>query len=347
MGIGFRGAELQLDLLYRRGKYENGFMHGPGPCYFEDGKFHPARINFTAVAHPEETGGGHRALETLLHEGGHAAHFSNILMPGACFSQEFAPTSVALAETQSMLMDAFLDDPAWLARYARNLSGSPMTGNLITEIVTEKHRLLPMDFRSLLAVPFAEKAIYELPDGSLTPGKIKAVVREAEKRLFLGQESPRPVLSVPHLLAGESSAYYHAYLLAWLGVFQVREYFHDRYGYMTDNPRIGPELEEKAWSYGNSRNFPEMIRCLTGRDFSPDAAVREVNMSKEEALETARKTIRTMEEKAAPVEKTALGARIRMVHGDTLLADNSENFERMCSDYRKYLDSLKKQNRSQ
>lgn len=32
--IGFNGAEMQLDLLVRKGKYENGFMHGPVPPFF-------------------------------------------------------------------------------------------------------------------------------------------------------------------------------------------------------------------------------------------------------------------------------------------------------------------------
>ena len=65
MGINFRNAELKLDLLYRKGKHENGFMHGPGPCYTDGREFIPARINFTAVAHQNETGGGQRTADLL------------------------------------------------------------------------------------------------------------------------------------------------------------------------------------------------------------------------------------------------------------------------------------------
>ena len=66
----------------------------------------PARIQFTANALPGAVGAGQQALRTLFHEGGHAAHFSNIDMPSPCFGQEFAPTSTAFAETQSMFLDS-------------------------------------------------------------------------------------------------------------------------------------------------------------------------------------------------------------------------------------------------
>lgn len=34
LGIRYRGATLQLDLLERKGKYQNGFCHGPIPPLF-------------------------------------------------------------------------------------------------------------------------------------------------------------------------------------------------------------------------------------------------------------------------------------------------------------------------
>ncbi|MDP4218970.1 MAG: peptidase M3, partial [Bacteroidota bacterium] len=64
--------------------------------------------------------------------------------------------------------------------------------------------------------------------------------------------APRPILAVPHLLAGESSAYYHGYVLAEMAVQQTRKYFLDKYGYIADNPHIGPELENGYWKFVNS-----------------------------------------------------------------------------------------------
>ena len=121
LGIQFRGATMQLDLLERPGKYQNGFCHGPVPSWInETGRWIPAAINFTAEAKPDQVGSGLRAINTLFHEGGHAAHFANVVQNSPCFSQEYAPTSMAYAETQSMFCDSLLSDADWLMRYARN-----------------------------------------------------------------------------------------------------------------------------------------------------------------------------------------------------------------------------------
>ena len=120
LGIRFRGATMQLDLLERKGKHQNGFCHSPVPAWIdEDGRWVPSAINFTAEAKPDQVGSGLRAINTLFHEGGHAAHFANVVQNSPCFSQEYAPTSMAYAETQSMFCDSLIDDADWLLRYAR------------------------------------------------------------------------------------------------------------------------------------------------------------------------------------------------------------------------------------
>ena len=94
LGIDYRDATMVLDLVDRKGKYENGFMHGPVPAWRENETKRPARIH--------------------------------ISMPAPCFAQEFAPTSVAFAETQSMFLDSLLDDADWQTRYAKTKDGAPM-----------------------------------------------------------------------------------------------------------------------------------------------------------------------------------------------------------------------------
>src|SRR5262245_34184956 len=65
LGIQFRGATLQLDLLERHGKYQNGFCHGPVPAWFdEQGRWVPSHINFTSEAKPDQVGSGVRAINT-------------------------------------------------------------------------------------------------------------------------------------------------------------------------------------------------------------------------------------------------------------------------------------------
>lgn len=72
-----------------------------------------------------QSGATHKAMQSGVvcdalqcSAGGHAAHFANIDQGSPMFSQERAPTSVAYAENQSMLLDSFIDDAAWKGRYA-------------------------------------------------------------------------------------------------------------------------------------------------------------------------------------------------------------------------------------
>ena len=65
-------------------------------------------------------GSGKTALVTLLHEGGHAAHFANIEQATPLASQERAPTSVAYAENQSMFLDSLAGGPRHMLRSVLN-----------------------------------------------------------------------------------------------------------------------------------------------------------------------------------------------------------------------------------
>jgi hypothetical protein len=60
-----------------------------------------------------------------------AVHGTNCSQASPFFSQERAPTSVAYAENQSMFLDAFAGDAAWLARYARDRAGNPIPWSVI------------------------------------------------------------------------------------------------------------------------------------------------------------------------------------------------------------------------
>ena len=324
LGVKYRDATLTLDLVDRKGKYENGFMHGPGPAFFDEGTWRPARINFTANAIPGQVGSGVRAMQTLFHEGGHAAHFSNILAPAPCFSQEFAPTSVAYAETQSMFMDSLLSDADWRTRYATDGAGRQMPLELIEKAIREEQPLRAWDVRAMLTVPFAERAIYEIPDEELTPERVLREIRAIEARLTGLPAAPRPILAVPHLLAGESSAYYHAYVLAEMAVYQTRAFFLARDGHLVDNPRIGPDLAKSYWAPGNAVPFNDTLRALTGSPLRADALVAECLLGAEEACERARRQVAKLGQIPAFEGEPELDATVRVIHGKETVATTEE-----------------------
>ncbi|MHC5211912.1 MAG: M3 family metallopeptidase [Planctomycetota bacterium] len=333
LGVDYRGAELVLDLVDRKGKHENGFMHGPVPAWRKDGSFRPARIQFTANAIPGMVGAGRRAFETLFHEGGHAAHFANIDMPSPCFSQEFAPTSVAFAETQSMFMDSLLGDADWQARYATDDEGRAMSPELIERGLRARQPLAAWELRQRLSVCYGEKALYEIPDDELTPERVLEELRAVERRLlFLEEGSPRPILSVPHLLAGEASAYYHGYVLAEMAVYQTRAFLLARDGHLVDNARIGPTLREAYWAPGNSRGFGDFVRDLTGTPLSAEHLARHVNRSPDEAAAEGRVALGKLADVPMPSGPVELEATIRVMHGNQRVAGTEDGGFEKCAD---------------
>lgn len=341
MNISFKDAELTLDLVERKGKYENGFMHGPGLAFEDEQGWHPARINFTAYAVPGQTGTGLRALETLFHEGGHAAHFSNIVQKAPCFSHEFAPMSIAYAETQSMFLDSLLGDADWRTRYAKNAEGEAMPWSLIEEDITEKQPLKAWWVRAMLTVPFAERALYEMSDEELTPENVLETLRGLERKLTGLRDGARPLLSIPHLLDKDSSAYYHAYVLAEMAVYQTRDFFLARDGHLTDNPKIGPDLAKAYWQPGNSFSFQQGINALMGTGLSADALVNSCNKSVEEAIEEARQQVEKLKS-VPPFEGTVdLGATIHAIHGKETIASTQEgDFATFATRYGEWIQSL-------
>ncbi len=113
-----------------------------------------------------------------------------------------------------------------------------MPDELIKAIIDNKQPFRAYQERSILVVPYFERALYELADEDLTPEKITALARRSERQPGLAC-SPRPLIAIPHLLSDEASCSYQGCLLAHMAVYQTRAYFTDKFGYLTDNQRSG------------------------------------------------------------------------------------------------------------
>jgi len=339
LGIAYRGATMQLDLLERKGKYQNGFCHGPIPPFFNaQNEWVAGQINFTAGAKPDQIGSGARAINTLFHEGGHAAHFANVTQNAPCFSQEFAPTSMAYAETQSMFCDSLLDDADWLKRYAHNAQGEPIPDALIHARIQTTQPFAAYGERSTLVVPYFERALYRLSDEQLTADTVLALARATEQRILGVAVGPRPLLAIPHLLNQESSASYHGYLLANMAVYQTRAYFERTYGYLTDNPAIGPALSQHYWARGNSISHNDTLLSLTGEPFNAKYLADSCNQTVDEAWAEAQATMAAAAKRNyPPAPAPDLDATIRIVHGAELIADNRESDQAMCQQFERWV----------
>jgi hypothetical protein len=149
---------------------------------------------------------------------------------------------------------------------------------------------------------------------------------------------PRPLLSIPHLLNQESAAAYHGYLLANMAVYQTRAYFEKTYGYLTDNPAIGPALAEHYWARGNGISHNATLLSLTGEPFNAKYLADSCNQTVDQAWAEAQAVMASAATRAYPSAPAPdLDATIRIVHGSELIADNTDSDEAMCQQFERWV----------
>ena len=195
----------------------------------------------------------------------------------------------------------------------------------------------------MLAVPYFEKALYELPEEEMTPERVMALSYEVEERIQ-GMRSARPLMSVPHILSDESAAYYHGYVLAEMSVHQTRKHFQDKYGRIVDNPEVGKDLAEVYWSPGNSAQFLDLVQKLTGAPLSSASWVAKLRESTD-AVVTSERAAYEEAVRVGPTHSAGsdidLDMRVLLVHGDEVIADSATaGLAAACTVYKSWVAKL-------
>lgn len=175
MGVSFANGVLRLDLLDRKGKYSNGFCHYPKLVQYPSTT---GEANFTCNVVPGQIGSSAQGYNTLFHEGGHAAHLLNSKQAEVCVNHEYPPTSVSLAETQSMFMDSIMSSIDWLSKYAKNRDGVAYPFELFEKSVRQLHLIRPLGMMGISMVVDYELSLYSMPDSELTVENIKSLARD-------------------------------------------------------------------------------------------------------------------------------------------------------------------------
>lgn len=342
LGIDFKGGKIQLDLLDREGKYNNGFCHWPDLVHYKNGKRISGSSNFTCNVVPGQVGSGHRGYQTLFHEGGHSAHFLTAEDREVCLNSEYSPMSASWAETHSMFLDTMFDSPEWRVRYAKDPQEDPYPFELYKKSVSKLHFIRPLGLSGIIFVSSFEKEIYETKD--LTEDKVLSIAKHAFKKYFDRSEDSIYALNVPHIYSWESSAAYHGYALATLALEQWREYFYKKYGYIVDNPQVGKEMA-KVWKLGSSKTFNEFVLQCTGKKLSPNAFLRDATAPLSKLIGTAKKHIERLSKVKMHKKAIDLNATIKMVHGKKVIADNKKSFEDMAKKYKAWVLNEAKANK--
>lgn len=326
LGLTFDGATLQLDLLYRQGKYDNGFCHYPTPVAQIGDTWTDYRCNFTCNALPGKVGSGLETEHTLFHEGGHACDRGHAKMQDICLNTEYPPSSTAWAETHSMFCDTMNSSIEWKMRYAKTLDGSSYPFDLYARKVHALQKIAPKWMYGIAHIIDFEKHIYSAD--VLTRESVLALAREMSLKYNDFDTPSLGVLMVPHIYSWESACSYHGYGLATLALTQWRRFFYERDGYIVDNPAVGVAMK-KARATGASQSFEEHVLEATGQPLSPDAYIEEVTMTPEQVLERAKIRLARMETVPCDATPIDLDAHISMVHGKEVISTNEESFEKM------------------
>jgi oligoendopeptidase F len=342
LGINFQGGTLQLDLLARAGKYENGFCHWPELVYFEGKKRIPGAANFTCNVAYGQIGSSHRGYNTLFHEGGHAAHLLNTEETEVCVNNEYPPASTAWDETQSMFLDTMLGSIEWNMRYAQSNDGEPYPFSLYEREVKRLRPLAPLRMNGITAVMSFERAMYE--EKNLTETKLIAIAKRINNKYTDSSADTVRLLSVPHIYSWESSCSYQGYGLAEIALYQWREYFFKKYGYIVDNPQVGKEMKA-MWKYGSAKPFPECVLLATGKKLSPSAYLKQVTLSAPAKLKRAKERVALLTTTKPYTKPIDLKATIKLVHGKKTIATNKKSFEDMAQTYAAWLATQRVTNR--
>lgn len=339
LGIDFNKGELKLDLLDRKGKYNNGFCHWPEVARYKNGKYIPGNSNFTCNVVPGQVGSGLEGIATLFHEGGHAAHFQNTTQREIVLNQESVPMTTAWAEVHSMFLEAAFSSIEWRTRYALDKNGNAYPFDLFERITRKLHLIKPTLMHSIIFVSSMERDLYEAKN--LTTEKILQIVKKNFKKYTDRSEDSISILNIVHIYDFHSSASYHGYGLAELTVYQWREYFYKKYGYIVDNPNIGKEMKQ-VWKLGASKTFPEFVKLATGKKLSAEPFIRQVSLPVDKILHGAKQKIKKLASVKQFTKPVNLNAKISMVHGKQEIANNAKSFEAMAEKYKKWLQSQTK-----
>ena len=128
------------------------------------------------------------------------------------------------------------------------------------------------------------------------------------------------------------------WVLANMAVYQTRAYFLREYGYLTDNPAIGPLLAKHYWGPGNGVSHNQTLVDLTGEGFSARYLAELCNQSAEETwLEAQRTMAAASARKYSVTYPDSLDATIRLVHGAELIADNTVSDATMFTQFERWI----------
>ena len=232
--------KLTLDLFPRKGKNTHGFCFG-----VEAGKDSRILANLTNNV---------SSLDTLNHEMGHCVYDLGISTSLPFLDK--SPASPALTEAIAMMMGDIIKLENNLASIVEEEPLNEFKKSLIEDEVN-------FVSKSLLIINF-EREFYSNPNQD--PKELWKNL--SEKYLNRKENLTNEWATIPHYLS--HPAYYQNYFRANLMKVQIYNYLKSELGMLCENKNTAKFMDENIFSKGASVDEYDLIKMLTGKDFSEE-----------------------------------------------------------------------------
>lgn len=240
-------GKLTLDLYPRKGKNTHGFCFG-----VQAGKDSRILANLTNNV---------TSLETLNHEMGHCVY--DLGISDKLTFMDKAPASSAFTEAIAMMMGDIIKK--------ENVLSDIVPKDLLEKFKsTHKEDEAAFVSKSLLIIEF-EREMYKNPDQDL------ALLWKNLSKKYLNRdiEKNNEWATIPHYLS--HPAYYQNYFRANIMKAQIYNYLTSELGNLTENKNSAKFMDKHIFAYGAKYDEYELIKKLTGKEFSIDDFVKNLD----------------------------------------------------------------------
>ena len=240
-------GKLTLDLYPRKGKNTHGFCFG-----VQAGKDSRILANLTNNV---------TSLETLNHEMGHCVY--DLGISDKLTFMDKTPASSAFTEAIAMMMGDIIKK--------ENVLSDIVPKDLLEKFKsTHKEDEAAFVSKSLLIIEF-EREMYKNPDQDL------ALLWKNLSKKYLNRdiEKNNEWATIPHYLS--HPAYYQNYFRANIMKAQIYNYLTSELGNLTENKNSAKFMDKHIFAYGAKYDEYELIKKLTGKEFSIDDFVKNLD----------------------------------------------------------------------
>ena len=196
------------------------------------------------------------STRVLLHEIGHAVHFTHIAQDRPLFTNAL---SASWAEGMAQIAAALCDERSWLETYPH------MPAEVINRYITAKHEQDIIYLRTTLMRLYFEYEAYANPNRDLN----KLYWDLFEKYLKLPRHDEiKPWAAIIHYTT--HPVYLHNYLIADIIAAQTINFLKRNYGTVVDNPMVGSFLVQNYFRFGSRYDWRELLERGTGEKLNPN-----------------------------------------------------------------------------